>query len=92
MRQSMKGMLAFAREQNLSLPQINVLIHLLVESLIETRFQWLDDFSLLINTKKANQILLSISELTEVIARSRLRSCRLSQPQHLAPDRIAHPI
>lgn len=126
MRQSMKGMLAFARERNLSLPQINVLMHLhykekcsvsdiaknlgisnaaasqlvkkleqerlvqrhegiidrrirqikladngrrIVESLIESRFQWLDAFSLLINSKKADQILLSVSELTEVISR-----------------------
>jgi len=41
----------------------------IVESLIESRFQWLDAFPLLIYSKKADQILLSVSELTEVISR-----------------------
>ena len=125
MRQSMKGMLAFARDRNISLSQISVLMHLyytgkssvsdiakklgmtsaaasqlikkleqehlvqryegtddrrvrqielgvpgreLVNAFIETRFQWLDDFSIQISNAKANKILSSIHELTEMMA------------------------
>lgn len=123
MRRSMKGMLAFARDRNISFSQIAVLMHLryhekstvsdiaeklgttsaaasqlikkleqdhlikrlegtddrrvrqielgsdgreLVNALIETRFRWLENVSLSVDSEKADRILFSIQELTEV--------------------------
>ncbi|CAG1014112.1 hypothetical protein ANAEL_04892 [Anaerolineales bacterium] len=124
MRQSMKGLLAFARDRNISFSQISILMHLhyngkssvsniadklgttnaaasqlirklerdhlvqrhegtddrrvrqielgehgrkFVDAMIATRFHWLDDLALLIDSEKGSQILLSIHELTEMI-------------------------
>ena len=126
MRRSMKGMLAFARDRNISFSQIAILMHLhyqekstvsdiaeklgttsaaasqlikkleqdhlirrhegtddrrirqielgrdgrkLVNALIETRFRWVDDFSSSFDAEKADRILLSIQELTEMFKR-----------------------